>query len=444
MVARGAEPGSSPSDTIVVMTDQSPALFTDRYELTMLTAALADGTADRRCTFEVFGRRLPNGRRYGVVAGSGRLLDSIPEFRFSEDHLARLLADHVIDERAAAYLAQYQFTGDISGYAEGEPYFPYSPILVVSGTFAEAVVLETLVLSILNHDSAIAAAAARMVVAAGDRPIVEMGSRRTHEQAAVASARASYLVGFASTSNLAAGVQYGVPTAGTAAHSFILLHDTEASAFSSQIAASGVDTTVLVDTYDISRGISTAIEVAGPRLGAIRIDSGDLAVMAHQARAQLDSLGATATKILVSGDLDEYAIAALAAAPADAYGAGTAVVIGSGAPTAGLIYKLVEVDGRAVAKRSENKTSVGGHKLAYRRHRASGTAIEEHVVLTSAAFEPGEFDRLLTIPLIRNGKRVHHNSLEDSRKHHRAAITALPWEALKLSKGDPGLPVVLG
>jgi len=410
----------------------------------MLTAALADGNAHRRCTFEVFGRRLANGRRFGVVGGTGRLLDLIDGFRFPAEVVSGLLAGHVVDERAADYLAGYRFTGDIVGYAEGEPYFPYSPILAVTGSFGEAVILETLVLSVLNHDSAVAAAAARMVIAAGGRPIIEMGSRRTHEQAAVACARVAYLVGFASTSNLAAGVRYAIPTAGTAAHAFTLLHDTEEAAFASQIAAAGPATTLLVDTYDIGRGIEKAVKVAGPTLGAVRIDSGDLAVMAHQTRAQLDSLGATDTRIVISGDLDEYAIAALAAAPVDSYGAGTAVVVGSGVPTAELVYKLVEVDGRPVAKRSENKSSVGGRKLAYRRHRPSGTAIEERVVPADSGFEPAETDRPLTIPLVMGGRRVDHRSLADSRAHHRAAVGALPWDALKLSKGDPGLPVVFG
>jgi nicotinate phosphoribosyltransferase len=424
------------------MAAESVALYTDQYELTMLSAALADGTADRRCSFEVFSRRLPESRRFGVVAGTGRLLAAIAGFGFQDGELEQLRASGVIDDRCAQFLADYRFTGDVDGYAEGEPYFPHSPILTVTASFAEAVVLETLVLSMLNHDSAVAAAAARMVIAAGGRTLIEMGSRRTHEVAAVAAARAAYLVGFTATSNLAAGARFGVPTAGTAAHAFTLLHDSEEAAFASQIAQLGTGTTLLVDTFDTRRGISSAIRVAGPGLGAVRIDSGDLAVMAHQAREQLDSLGARDTRIVVSGDLDEFAIAGLAAAPVDAYGVGTSVVVGSGVPTAGLVYKLVEVDGRPVAKRSLDKASVGGRKLGYRRHRASGTATEE-VVVTRDGFQPRQHDRLLSIPLMRQGKTVHEPSLAESREHHRAAVTALPWEALKLSRGEPGLPVEL-
>src|SRR5690348_13788827 len=322
------------------------ALLTDHYELTMVGAALRDGTADRHCVFEVFARRLPTGRRYGVVAGTARLVELIQEFRFTDEQLDYLRSAGVIDDELARWLAGYEFHGDVCGYPEGELFFPGSPLLTVSGTFAECVVLETLVLSILNHDCAIAAAAARMVTAARGRAVIEMGSRRTHERSAVAAARAAYLAGFAATSNLEAGRRYGIPTTGTAAHAFTLLHDDETAAFTSQVAALGKDTTLLVDTYDISQGIRNAIAVAGPELRAIRLDSGDLSVLAAQSRQLLDSLGATETKIIVSGDLDEYAIAALAAEPVDSYGAGTAVVVGSGAPTANLVYKLVEVSGQ--------------------------------------------------------------------------------------------------
>lgn len=407
----------------------------------MISAALGDGTADRPCVFEAFGRRLPNGRRYGVVAGTGRLLEAIREFRFDPDEIAFLSERGIVDERTAGWLAGYRFTGDIDGYAEGELFFPGSPILTVTGTFAECVVLETLILSVLNHDSAIAAAAARMVTAARGRPIIEMGSRRTHEEAAVASARAAYLAGFASTSNLAAGLRYGVPTAGTAAHAFTLLHDDEPTAFASQVAALGTETTLLVDTYDIAQGIRNAVAVAGPSLRAIRIDSGDLSVLAAQSRALLDELGAPDVKIIVSGDLDEYAIAALAAEPVDAYGAGTAVVVGSGAPTAGLVYKLVEVAGKPVVKRSENKATVGGRKTAVRRHKPTGTATEE-IITSQGAPDPQPHDRPLQRSFVRGGKFADDlPTLEDSRELLRQNLVSIPWEGLKLSAGDPAIPV---
>jgi nicotinate phosphoribosyltransferase len=421
------------------------ALLTDHYELTMLSAALRDGTADRHCVFEVFARRLPTGRRYGVVAGTGRLLEHLAAFRFDADDVAFLREEAVVDDATAQWLSAYRFSGDIDGYAEGELFFPGSPILTVTGTFAECVVLETLALSILNHDSAIAAAAARMVTAARGRSVIEMGSRRTHEEAAVAAARAAYLAGFAYTSNLEAGRRYAIPTTGTAAHAFTLLHDSEQAAFGSQISTLGKQTTLLVDTYDISEGIRNAIAVAGPDLRAIRIDSGDLSVLAAQSRALLDSLGAPDTKIIVSGDLDEYAIAALAAEPVDAYGAGTAVVTGSGAPTAGLVYKLVEVDGRPVVKRSEHKATVGGRKTAVRRHKPTGTATEE-IIVSLGTPEAKPHDRALQRPFVRAGVPVDDlPALLDSREHLRQGLISIPWEGLKLSAGDPAIPVtVLG
>src|SRR5918999_5035180 len=409
----------------------STALFTDRYELTMAAAALADGSAQRRCVFELFARRLPEGRRYGVVAGTARLLESIERFRFGDEELAMLTG--IVDDDTLAWLADYRFRGDIDGYPEGELYFPGSPVLAVTGSFAEAVVLETLVLSVLNHDCAVAAAAARMVSAAGDRPLVEMGGRRTHEDAAVAAARAAYLVGFTATSNLAAGHRYGIPTAGTAAHAFTLLHDREADAFTAQVDALGTGTTLLVDTYDITQGIAAAIEAAGPRLRAIRIDSGDLGQLARQAREQLDRLGAPDVQIVVSGDLDEYSIAALRADPVDSYGVGTSVVTGSGVPTAGMVYKLVEVDGRPVVKRSASKASRGGAKSALRRYKPTGTAVEELVFPRTRQPDLGEHDRVLPVPLVREGQPVDPlPTLQQARDRVHAALASVPWEGLRL------------
>jgi nicotinate phosphoribosyltransferase len=420
------------------------SLFTDRYELTMVAAALADGTAERDCVFEVFARRLPFGRRYGVLAGTGRLLDALPHFRFGDDELTALRAQGLDDERLFDWLADYRFSGDIDGYAEGDLYFPGSPVLTVRAPFAEGVLLETLALSVLNHDSAIASAAARMVGAACERPCIEMGSRRTHEEAAVAAARAAYLVGFASSSNLESGRRYGVPTSGTSAHAFTLLHDDERSAFQAQVDALGPGTTLLVDTYDVDQGIRTAVEVAGPELGAIRLDSGDLPTLATHARQLLDSLGATGTRIVVTSDLDEYAISGLMAAPVDRYGVGTSLVTGSGAPTAGMVYKLVERDGVQVAKKSLAKNSVGGRKQAVRRHDGDGIAVAE--VVSNRPVQPRDGDRDLVVPLVRAGERCTdvspHEALVRARAHHERAREALPPEAWALSRGEPVLETV--
>ena len=422
------------------------ALLTDHYELTMLQAALEHGTADRRAVFELFPRSLPTGRRYGVVAGVGRALDAIEQFRFDDEALTTLRDGHVVDEQTLDWLADYRFDGDVWGYAEGEVYFPYSPIMIVESTFAGAVVLETVLLSILNHDSAIASAASRMVMAANGRPCVEMGSRRTHEQAAVASARAAYVAGFASTSNLAARHRYGIPSVGTSAHSFTLLHDTERDAFTAQVKALGSGTTLLVDTYDIREAVQTGIEVAGTELGAVRLDSGDLGVLAHEVRKQLDSLGATGTKIIVTSDLDEYAIAGLAAAPVDSYGVGTSLVTGSGHPTCGFVSKLVAREGKDgemvdVAKKSKDKISVGGRKYALRRRSKDGVAEAEIVGIGSPPLDDGD-DRPLLVPLVREGEVVGRDSLETARERHAAALAELPLRARQLSRGEPVIPTV--
>ena len=428
----------------------STALLTDRYELTMLDAALADGTAFRRSVFEVFGRRLSGGRRYGVVAGTGRLLDAIERFRFGDAELAWLADEHVVSPSTVQWLAGYRFGGTISGYREGELYFPASPLLTVEGTFAEAVVIETLILSILNADSAIATAAARMVSAARGRPVVEMGSRRAQERAAVSASRSAWIAGFAATSNLEAGRRWGVPTMGTAAHAFTLLHDDEEAAFRSQVAAMGRGTTLLVDTYDIENAVRTAVRVAGPELGAVRIDSGDLPVVVGEVRRLLDSLGALHTRIVVTNDLDEHAIATLGGMPVDSFGVGTALVTGSGHPAAGLVYKLVAREGadgtmRPVAKRSASKGGTGGRKWAVRALDEHGIATEERVIVADEAPEVSG-GRPLVVPLVTDGE-VDQAFLGipgtlAAREHHAAAMRELPLEGTRLSGGDPVLPTV--
>jgi nicotinate phosphoribosyltransferase len=424
-------------------------LLTDRYELTMLSAALRDGTANRRSTFELFARKLPDGRRYGVVAGTGRFLEALPEFRFDDDACESLA--EFLDHDTLAYLRDFRFSGDVDGYAEGELYFPGSPVLSVHGSFAECVLLETLALSIFNHDTAVASAAARMVSAADGRPLMDMGSRRTHEHAAVAAARAAYIAGFAASSNLEAHHRYGVPTEGTSAHAFTLLHTgpdgpDEPAAFAAQVDALGPGTTLLVDTYDVTTGVDNAVAAAGTGLGAVRIDSGDLGVLARQTRAQLDRLGATHTRIVVSGDLDEFAVAGLRAEPVDSYGVGTSLVTGSGAPTANMVYKLAEVDGIPVEKRSAHKESHGGRKAALRLSRPTGTITEEVVHPADRPPERPEPSRVLTIPLVRSGRTVIDGGTEAlgvARDLVASGLRSLPWEGLMLSHGDPAIHTTL-
>ena len=404
----------------------SIALLTDRYELTMLEAVLATGLAERRAVFEVFTRRLPPGRRFGIAAGQGRLAQLLPQVRYDEPALAAL---DFLGEDARAWLRDRPLSLQVTAYAEGEAFVPGSPVVTVSGCFGEGLLLETLVLSVLNHDSAVASAAARMVLAAGGRPLLEMGGRRTHEQAAVAAARAAYVAGFAATSNLEAGRRHGVPTAGTSAHAFTLAHRIELEAFRAQVATLGPGTTLLVDTYDTEQGIRNAVEVAGADLGAVRLDSGDPHVEVPRARALLDALGAPRTRIVVTGDLDETAIAALAGTAIDTYGVGTSVVTGSGAPTAGFVYKLVAIaqdDGPdaplvPVAKRSIGKVTVGGRKWAYRTE-------DGREVLRGS---PGGEGRPLQQPL------PSADDVGAARAHCAAVLAALPPPARQLDPGDP-------
>ncbi|QOR46999.1 nicotinate phosphoribosyltransferase [Trueperella pecoris] len=438
----------------------STALLTDMYELTMIDSAMKSGTAHRRSVFEVFGRRLPGHRRYGVVAGVGRALEAVQNFRFTEAEIDYLRQANIVSEETLQWLADYTFTGDIYGYREGEIYFPGSPIMTVVGTFAEAVLLETVLLSILNYDSAVATAASRMTIAAHDRPCLDMGARRTHEWSAVAAARAAVIGGFVGTSDLEAARLYGIKPIGTAAHSFTLLHDTEEAAFRAQLATMGTDTTLLVDTYNVERGVELAVKVAreaGGELGAIRLDSGDLVAQAFKVRKQLDDMGATSTKITVTSDLDEYAIAALNAAPVDSYGVGTRLVTGSGQPTAQLVYKLVSrerSDGtmQEVAKRSDSKGSVGGLKVAGRTHDETGRATGELVVSASSweqglAYLEDRDARPLQVKLIEGGvvaeEYIARNSLAHAAQQHRNSRAALPYPAWRLSEGDPALPTTM-
>jgi len=425
----------------------SSALLTDRYELTMIDAALRDGRGREPSVFELFARRLPTGRRYGVVAGTGRFLELLRDFRFSRDDLDFLQRERVVHDTTLEWLEAYRFSGTIRGYAEGELYFPGSPILVVEGGFAEAVVLETLALSVFNYDSSVASAAARMVSAAGGRPLAEMGSRRTGERSAIAAARAAYLAGFSATSNLEAGRIWGLPTMGTAAHAFTLLYRDEQEAFRAQVAAMGVGTTLLVDTYDITTGVENAVAAAGRELGAVRIDSGDLGIVVKQVREQLDALGATGTRIVVTNDLDEYAIAGLRAAPVDSYGVGTSLVTGSGSPAAGMVYKLVahlDDDGGwlAVGKASEGKATVGGRKQPVRALH-DGVATGEDIYVEDPPVD-AEAGRPLLVDLVVDGgiapEHVGPEALRRARAHHASAIAELPVEALSLARGEAALP----
>ena len=373
------------------------SLLTDHYELTMLQAALASGAANRKCTFEVFTRRLPAGRRYGVLAGTGRFLEGLADFRFNDEELSFLSSRNIVNKETLSYLESFTFSGNIRGYAEGEAFFPHSPVMQVEGTFAEACVLETYLLSILNFDSAVASAASRMSAAAGNRPCLEMGSRRAHE---------------------------------------------------AQLRSLGARTTLLVDTYNVDEAVRLGVELAGEELGGVRLDSGDLVATAARVRELLDSLGNTHTKITVTSDLDEYAIASLAAAPVDSYGVGTKLVTGSGAPTSSMVYKVVERENSAgemqpVAKASAGKASIGGAKRAARRLNGMGIATAE-VLGTHEDPNLLEDTRPLMVDFVRNGELLPGFTGEEGVRRatarHAASLAELPEAARRLSEGEPIIP----
>jgi nicotinate phosphoribosyltransferase len=375
-------------------------LFTDHYELTMLDSLVGAGRAQVPAVFEAHARQLPQTVGFGVVWGVGRLAELLERFRFDEADIAALEADRVVSDATLEFLRDFRFSGEIDAYADGSLWFAHSPLLTVRASLGEGLLIETLALSVLNHGCAVATHAAAMRQGAGDATLIEMGSRRVHEEAAVQGAVAAWVGGFDLTSNLAARRRYGVPSGGTASHAFSLAFEDEAAAFDAQLDTHGAATTLLVDTFNTTQGIEAAVDAArragadGP--GAVRIDSGEALEAAAQARAQLDALGATATRIVVSGDLrlDDLRRATSQGAPIDAFGIGTHIAM---APSVGIVYKLAAVGDpepvsdsvsdsdlstpvplRQVAKSVPGRLDHPGEKFAYRRVR-SGVAEAEVV-----------------------------------------------------------------
>lgn len=409
-------------------------LLTDKYEFTMLEAALESGVAGKKSVFELFTRRLPENRLYGVVAGTQRAIEAILKFTFDEedlDYLSDFLKPSTID-----YLRDFRFEGTVTGYREGDFFFPQSPIVTIESTFAAGILLETILLSIFNYDSAVAGAASHIKLVAGNCKISELGSRRTNEISAVYAARAAYIAGFDSTSNLEAGRRWPeIPVYGTSAHAFTLAHETEVEAFEYQVKALGAKTTLLVDTYDIEQGIRNAVEVAGVKLGAIRIDSGDPFVEVPKARALLNELGAVDTRIVLSGDMNRETIEALvkAGVEVDSFGVGTDVVTGGGAPSCSFVYKLVSIereDGtmRPVAKKSSSKASVGGLKSAYREYNDDWTVKAEHIYVRTAASQLSA----LQVPYIVKGNLVSYFTLAEARELHKDNLRHAPKVAVEV------------
>jgi nicotinate phosphoribosyltransferase len=331
------------------------ALKTDLYQLTMAAAYFHRGFRDVRVTCEAFLRRLPPRRSFLVMAGVPRFVEYLRDLHFSDEELAYLRSLPQLGEALTPefvdYLRRFRFTGDVWAAPEGTVVYANEPLVRVSAPIIEAQIVETYLLSVLNHAIKVASKAARVVLAAGKAQVIEFGTRRTHDEAAVDAARAAYVAGVAASSNVAAGMRHGVPIVGTAAHMFTMAHarpdlsssESERASFASYLAVFPQHSTLLVDTYDSERGIDNAIAVAGSTLGGIRLDSGDLLALARSARAKLDAAGLRDARVIASSGLDEHAIAALiaAGAPIDSFGVGENITEPVDAPITGVVYKLV-------------------------------------------------------------------------------------------------------
>lgn len=431
---------------------QSYALQTDRYELTMLDALVQAGRAEKRSVFEVFSRDLPNGRPFGVFSGINRFLPKIDHFSFDDEILRFLKEEKIVSKDTLDYLSSFRFNGDITSYHEGEIYFPNSPVVTVEATLGEALLLETLILSTINFDSAISSAAVRIVLAAKGKFVMEAGSRRVDPEAAVNAARAAYIGGAHVTSNLEAGRKWGIPTAGTASHAFTLSFPSELEAFENQSKYLSENSIFLVDTYDIETGIRNAVKASNSKLKGIRIDSGDLVAASKTARKLLDELGAPQAQIMVSGDLDEFKILDLSQAPIDAFESGHKLVTGSGAASAGFVYKLVATESHPktekmvpVEKKSEGKRSLGGKKIAKRKLRFDGIAIEESIFLDQSVVQNtlGNAYRDLQSQIMRSGEYDDLLTVDDARNHLIKTISEIPDEIRLRVNDEPAVPTTV-
>ncbi len=420
------------------------ALLTDRYELAMLGAYLREGIAERRGVFELSVRRLPPHRRFLLVAGIDRALRYLRDLRFTDDEVEYLrrapgLAD-VMTDAMVHYLREFRFRGDVDAIPEGEVCFESEPIVRVDATLAEAQLLETFLLGVINAETRVASKAARVVYAADGRPVYEFGARRHDPAGAPFAGRAAWIAGCAGSSCEEAGLRFGVPVSGTCAHSYVLAHvdDGEAAAFARFADAFESGTTLLIDTFDTREGALHAAS-AGPNVRAVRVDSGDLDALGRDVRRILDAAGRGDVKILASDDLDEHRIDALvkAGAPYDGFGVGTAIALTPDAPSLGAIYKLVEIEDRRgvrvpVGKRSPGKPSLGGAKQVWRRRGDDGTLLEDLLGHASEAPEALPVDAApLLVPLMRMGKLLRempdaHEAARAARERAAGSIASLP------------------
>ncbi|HUI99645.1 MAG TPA: nicotinate phosphoribosyltransferase [Usitatibacter sp.] len=433
-------------DSLVARQDPGRAapgvLLTDLYELTMLQAYFArrmNGTA----VFELFVRRLPEQRNFLVAAGLDAVMDYLLGLRFTPDELDWLRASGRFTTEFVDSLAGLRFTGDVDAMPEGTLFFADEPILRIVAPIREAQLVESRVMNLAHFATLTASKAARVVLAAPGRLLVDFGMRRAHgAEAALLSARSSYLAGFTGTATVEAGRRYGIPLFGTMAHSYVQAHEDEAEAFERFALAQPENATLLIDTYDTEDGaakvaaLAPLLAAAGVRIRGVRIDSGDLAEHARRVRAILDEGGLPEATIFASGNLDEWRIAALAraGAPIDGFGVGTRMNTSSDAPYLDCAYKLQEYEGEPRRKRSEGKATWPGRKQVYRHVGRDGRFARDLLALADGR----RSGRPLLVPYVRGGEPIEPRiSLEESREHARREIAQLPERLRSLDPAPP-------
>ncbi|MBX6370290.1 MAG: nicotinate phosphoribosyltransferase [Rhodospirillales bacterium] len=409
----------------------SEALLTDLYQLNMLAAYRKYGM-EAPAAFELFMRKLPTRRGFFMAAGLEQVFDFLESLAFSPGELAALEATRRFPPEFLDYLRDFRFTGDVDAMPEGTVFFPDEPVVRVVAPLPQAQFVETRLLNLIHFETVIASKAARMVLAAPGKQLVDFGLRRAHgSEAGVLAARAAYIAGFAATATVSAGIAFGIPLSGTMAHSFIQAHDDETLAFEHFAHARPDSLVLLIDTYDTERAAEKVCALA-PRLAAegitlsgVRLDSGDLGAHARKVRAILDAAGLASVRIVASGGIDEDLLLELGrqGAPIDAYGIGTALTASPDAPALDCAYKLQEYAGVPRRKRSEGKATWPGRKQVWRRRAADGSLAGDLVAPEGAARE-GE---PLLRPVMRGGRRIGPSpSLAESRAYAAAQLAALP------------------
>lgn len=421
------------------------ALCTDLYELTMLQGFFERGMQDT-AVFEFFARRLPDCRNFYLAAGLEQALDYLERLRFEQAELDWLDGLGLFRRDFLDYLAGLRFTGDVDAMAEGTPFFADEPILRITAPLPEAQLVEARLINLLHFQSLIASKAARVVLVAPGRRLVDFGMRRAHgAEASVYAARACYLAGFDASSTVLACAEFGIPASGTMAHSFVQAHADEAEAFEHFARSLPQAAVLLIDTYDTEAAAAKVVALAprlaeaGIRIRGVRLDSGDLAAHAHRVRATLDAGGLADATIFASGNLDEYAIRRLleAGAPIDGFGVGTLLDTSSDLPALDCAYKLQEYAGQPRRKRSEGKTTWPGRKQVWRRYDADGRCCGDRLTLADERAEGVALVR----PAMRGGRRVRPSpGLEQVRAHARRQLESLP-PALRGLEPAPGYPV---